>query len=70
MDITTRKQFQELPEDSKVQVTYESKYITNFTQTFSQMRYPEVLKISAKEWEELWDNYHVSDMRKVTFKVI
>lgn len=70
MATLTRKDFENLPEAAKVRVQYSSRYITGFDQTFSQTRYPQVVKLSEDEWDNLWDTYHDYDAHEVTFESV
>lgn len=70
MEITTKKEFDQLTEANKVLVKYDSRYIIGFEQTFSQSRYPGVVKVSPEEWSNLWDTYHDYDVRKVSFELV
>ena len=70
MELKTKQEFKALPEEARVHVEYSSRYISEFSQTFSRARYPEVVKISAEEWSALWDTYHGYDVKAVSFKLI
>lgn len=70
MEQLTRTDFENLPETARVRVKYDSRFIAGFNQVFSQIRYPQVVKLNEEEWANLWDTYHDYEAKEVSFELV
>lgn len=50
--------FQSLAPEAKVRVQYSSNRITEFDQVFSREAQDGAVRITPREWDELWNTYH------------
>lgn len=66
----TKEEFDNLDETAQVRVTYTSSRITNFDQTFSRTAAEGVEKISDREWQTMWSNYHDWEAEDVEFTLV
>lgn len=66
----TKEEFDKLDETAQVRITYSSPRITKFDQVFSRTKADGVERISDREWQTLWSNYHDWEAEDVEFALV